>query len=134
MNEQRQPQPRPYDAVLGGTSYESQYPYLNPSDFDAKRLGRLVSEKRGRRGYKDVKREIGVSLVAIYRAETAHIENRPLLAYIHFEDFLAICKWLEMSPAELVISPTLQKILAARGGPSPRPYDAVLGRSDRGNL
>jgi hypothetical protein len=134
MNEQPQPQPRPYDAVLGATSYESQYPYLNTSDFDAEKLGGLVSEKRGKRGYKDVKKEIGVPLVAVYRAETAHIENRPMPAFIHFEDFLAICKWLCVSPVELVISPTLQKILAARGGPSPRPTDAVLGRGDRGNL
>ncbi|MBE9163998.1 hypothetical protein QUA54_28450 [Microcoleus sp. MOSTC5] len=133
MNEQ--PQPRPYDAVLGGTSYETpQYPYLNPNDFDAKKLGGLVSEKRGRRGYKDIKKEIGVPLVAVYRAETAHIENRPMPACIHFEDFLAICKWLGVSPAELVLTPALQKILAACGGPSPRPTDAVLGRGDRGNL
>jgi hypothetical protein len=130
---QQEPGPRPYDAVLGGTSYE-QYPYLNPSDFDAERLSQLVRSKRGRRGYKDTKKEIGVPLVAIYRAETAYIENRPLPACIHFEDFLAICKWLEVSPAELVLSPTLQKILATRGGPSPRPYDAVLGRGARENL
>ncbi|WP_190274272.1 hypothetical protein [Oscillatoria nigro-viridis] len=50
---------------------------------------------------------------------------------IHFEDFLALCKWLGISPAELVLTPILQKILAARSGSEPGPYDAVMGGYQR---
>ncbi|MEG4009899.1 helix-turn-helix transcriptional regulator [Microcoleus sp. Pol11C1] len=131
MNEQ--PQPRPHDAVQGGTTYPPQTPYLDPTDFDAKRLAQLSRAKRGRRGLRDTARETGIYIGTLSRIESTHHPNYPELARIHFEDFLAICKWLGVSPAELVISPTLQKILAARGGPSPRPTDAVLGKG-RPNL
>jgi hypothetical protein len=128
-NETLKTQPRPYDAVLGGKGKQQQpeSAYLKPSDFDAPRLAQLVRGKRGKRGLKETAKEIGVHFVAIDKAERSHIKNFSFPIAIHFEDFLAICKWLGISPAEFVKTPTLQKILADRDGRSPGPYDAVLG-------
>ena len=127
MNETKEARPRPYDAVLGGKQQQPETAYLEPTDFDAKRFAELILYKRGRRGLKDTAKEIGIHFSAIGRAEKMHVKNSALPARLHFEDFLAICKWLGISPAKLVTTPTLQKILAASGGPQPRPYDLVLG-------
>ncbi|MEG4508164.1 hypothetical protein QUA81_31820 [Microcoleus sp. F6_B4] len=69
------------------------------------------------------------AIVAICQAENA--KNLAWVTKIHFEDFLALCKWLGISPAELVLTPTLQKIIATRGGSGPGPYDAVMGGYQR---
>lgn len=125
---QSEPQPRPYDAVLGGAGKQQQPPsFLEPTDFDAKRLSQLVLAKRGKHGYKDTAKEIGIRFIAIYQAEISHIKNSSFPTRIHFEDFLALCKWLDVPPAQLVTTPTLQKIIVARGGRLPGPYDAVQG-------
>lgn len=127
-----QSEPRPYDAVLGGSGQQTPcYEYLLPSDFDAERLSQLVLAKRGKRGYRDTAKEIGIRIVAICQAENAYIKNPAWVTKIHFEDFLALCKWLGLSPAELVLTPTLQKIIASRGGSEPGPYDAVMGGYQR---
>ncbi|MEG3840055.1 hypothetical protein [Microcoleus sp. herbarium14] len=126
-----QSEPRPYDAVLDGSGQPTPcYEYLLPSDFDAERLSQLVLAKRGKRGYRDTAKEIGIR-IAIYQAENAYIKNQAWVTEIHFEDFLALCKWLSISAAELVLTLTLQKILAARGGSEPGPYDAVMGGYQR---
>ncbi|MGL5061094.1 MAG: hypothetical protein ACRC62_14065, partial [Microcoleus sp.] len=127
-NETLKVQPRPYDAVLGGKQQKQQpeSAYLKPSDFDAPRLAKLVRNQRGKRGLKETAKEIGVHFVAIDKAERSHIKNFSFPVEIHFQDFLAICKWLGVPPAELVKTTALQQILADCG-PQPGPYDAVRG-------
>lgn len=122
-------EPRPTDAVLGDTRYPHQE-YLSINDFDAEKLAALCKAKRGKRGFKDTKRDSGLRLGLLSIAEHLDDGCDAMPRRLHFEDFLALCKWLEISPAELVTSPALQEILA-QSGPQPRPYDAVMGHPRR---
>ena len=54
--------------------------------FTLENLGRLVQEKRGDRGVREVAREIGISHATLSRVERGHLPD--------LENYQKICKWL----------------------------------------
>jgi transcriptional regulator with XRE-family HTH domain len=51
-------------------------------------LGRLLQEKRGDRGIREVAREIGISHATLSRVERGHLPD--------LENYRKICKWMEI--------------------------------------
>ena len=54
--------------------------------FTLENLGRLVQEKRGDRGVREVARAIGISHATLSRVERGHLPD--------LENYQKICKWL----------------------------------------
>ena len=59
----------------------------------AERLSRLVVEKRGKVGIRATARQIGLSPATLSRVENGRLPD--------LDNFTRICKWLEVSPANL---------------------------------
>lgn len=57
-------------------------------------IGRLLREKRGDRGIREVASEIGVSSATLSRVENGKLPD--------LETFSKICKWLNVDPGELL--------------------------------
>lgn len=61
--------------------------------FTLENLGRLVQEKRGGRGVREVAREIGISHATLSRVESGHLPD--------LENYQKICKWLGVEVAHV---------------------------------
>ncbi len=57
-------------------------------------LGRLVREKRGELGVRAVAKEIQISAATLSRVERGYLPD--------LERFQKICKWLEISPSDIL--------------------------------
>jgi|SRR5882724_13499892 len=57
-------------------------------------LGRLLQEKRGARGIREVAREIGISHATLSRVERGHLPD--------LENYQKICKWMEIDISSVI--------------------------------
>jgi transcriptional regulator with XRE-family HTH domain len=57
-------------------------------------LGRLLQQRRGSRGIREVAREIGISHATLLRVERGHLPD--------LENYQKICKWLRIDVASIV--------------------------------
>lgn len=61
--------------------------------FTLENLGRLVQERRGTRGVREVAREIGISHATLSRVESGHLPD--------LENYQKICTWLGVEVAHV---------------------------------
>lgn len=57
-------------------------------------LGRLLRDRRGERGIREVASEIGISSATLSRVERGKLPD--------LETFAKICEWLDVDPAEML--------------------------------
>jgi transcriptional regulator with XRE-family HTH domain len=62
-------------------------------------LGRLLQQRRGSRGIREVAREIGISHATLLRVERGHLPD--------LENYQKLCKWLGIDVAS-VVGPAIQ--------------------------
>lgn len=57
-------------------------------------LGRLLLQKRGSRGVREVAREIGISHATLLRVESGHLPD--------LENYQKLCRWLGIDVASII--------------------------------
>lgn len=95
---------------------------MKPNEINTDKLAVLLKERRGKRGLREVAREIGdVSSPTLSRVEQGRVPD--------LDTFIRLCRWLGMSPEEFVIE-QFDKSVAHQEATVPEKIEILL-RAER---
>lgn len=95
---------------------------MKPNEIDTDKLAVLMKERRGKRGLREVAREIGdVSSPTLSRVEQGRLPD--------LDTFIRLCRWLGMSPEDFLIE-RMEKSIVHRETTVPEKIEILL-RAER---